>query len=482
MGDSVAGRAGSVGLALALVALLIFNVAHNVIDIRYAKGQKLAREMFVKWNSFSRIGLAPERGSGIPMIFIDADASTGIANFDYANLSPRDRHDLLEQGPGLPYVLRPWRPYPHHRAGRRLGRGARAGLRQQGRDRGGDQPHHRPDGHAGALPPVEPRPLTAAPKSASSWRTAAVTCGGAARSSRSCRPPWWIPGPPPPPAPSPLSENNLYTTDAFRDYLTHLTPDGIAAFTRWGFDPPRESLRLISLAMEALRELGEPEPWRHVMVGREGSVEGWGARDTVVISRKPFTAADLARARAAFPPAAMQVVYLPAEDTPRNEFRALLRSAHPREYQAGYQFDITPVNDNRPFFFYTVQPRDIWKFVASASHDSADYKINRAVPLLFGLMGISLLATLIILALPPFVLRTRLPRERGVLSFLLYFPVHRRRLHPHRGGPDSEIRALPRAPHLRAHRRHLLHAGGQRAGQPLQPATSWAVRTRSAGS
>src|SRR6185369_8816870 len=52
-----------------------------------------------------------------------------------------------------------------------------------------------------------------------------------------------------------LSENNLYTTDAFRDYLSHLTDDGLVAITRWGLDPPRESLRLISLAMEALRQL-----------------------------------------------------------------------------------------------------------------------------------------------------------------------------------------------------------------------------------
>ena len=53
-----------------------------------------------------------------------------------------------------------------------------------------------------------------------------------------------------------LSENNLYTTDAFADYLTHLTDDGVLAFTRWGFDPPRESLRLISLAIEALERAG----------------------------------------------------------------------------------------------------------------------------------------------------------------------------------------------------------------------------------
>ena len=49
-----------------------------------------------------------------------------------------------------------------------------------------------------------------------------------------------------------LSENNLYTSDAFRDYLLHLTDDGMLAITRWGFDPPRESLRLISLAIDAL--------------------------------------------------------------------------------------------------------------------------------------------------------------------------------------------------------------------------------------
>jgi len=43
------------------------------------------------------------------------------------------------------------------------------------------------------------------------------------------------------------------------------------------------------------------------------------------------------------------------------------------------------------------------------------------VPLLFELLGVSLLATLIILALPLMVLGTRLPREKPVLGFLLYF-------------------------------------------------------------
>ncbi len=52
-----------------------------------------------------------------------------------------------------------------------------------------------------------------------------------------------------------LSENNLYTTEAFTEYLRHLTPDGVMSFTRWGFVPPRESLRVVSLAIAALHNI-----------------------------------------------------------------------------------------------------------------------------------------------------------------------------------------------------------------------------------
>src|SRR5205085_2403530 len=107
LAGSIAGRIASVGTALVLVLFIFYNGRYGVLDVKYAKGQKLLKETFVKWNSYSRIAIAPEKGSGAPMIFIDADASTGIANFDYEHLSDRDLHDLLYQGPGLPYVLRP---------------------------------------------------------------------------------------------------------------------------------------------------------------------------------------------------------------------------------------------------------------------------------------------------------------------------------------------------------------------------------------
>jgi predicted membrane-bound spermidine synthase len=419
MAGSVKGRAGSVALALALVAFLTYNQHHPVIDISHAKGQTLAHEWFIKWNNFSRVAIVHNADEGRDTIFIDADASTAIADFDFDHLTPRDRRDLLEQGPSLPYAVRPGAktliigPGGGWDVARALASGshditgveinpiiATTIMRQRfpGLSRG---LYLRPDVHIfvedgrSFVRRTTDKYQVLQATLVDTW---AATAAGAFA----------------------LSENNLYTTDAFRDYLSHLTGDGMVAMTRWGLDPPRESLRLVSLAMEALSQLGEADAWRHFIIGREGSTAGWGARDTVLISRKPFSEADVGRASAVLSAGGIEALYLPGRDV-RNQFYALLHSANPDEYERNYTFDITPVSDNRPFFFYSVQPRDLWTFVRTASHDTADYKVNKAVPLLFGLMGVSLLATLLILVLPPLVLGTRLPRQRGVRGFLLYF-------------------------------------------------------------
>jgi hypothetical protein len=421
MSGAVKERAASVALALALFGLLVFNGQFRLIGVVYAKGQKLEHESYVKWNSFSRIALAPEKSSGAPMIFIDADASTGIANFDYAHLSEHEQRDLLYQGPGLPYVIRPGAktliigPGGGWDVARALASGshditgveinpiiATTIMRQKFPQLSGylylrpDVHIHVEDGRAFVRRSTEKYQVLQATL-VDTW---ASTAAGAFA----------------------FSENNLYTTEAFSDYLTHLTDDGILAFTRWGFDPPRESLRLVSLAIVALRNLGEADPAQHILVGREFSsaLAGWGARDTVLISRRPFQAEDLNRARHALAQGQMTAVYLPDERIP-NQFTELLHSSDPAEYQRRYPFDISAVTDNRPFFFYTVQPSDLWNFITRASTNSADYKINSAVPLLFELLAISVLATVIVLALPPLVLATRLPRQKPVLAFLLYF-------------------------------------------------------------
>jgi SAM-dependent methyltransferase len=421
MAGSVPGRVASVGLALAIVVLIFLNARHSIVDVHYAKGQAIQREQFVKWNSFSRVAIVPEKNSNVLLIRIDADASTGIAPYDFDRLSEQDRAGLLRDGPGLPYVVRPGAKALVIGCGggwdiaRALASGSRdvTGVEINPiiadtimRKRFPQLSHRlyfRPEVHVFV---DEGRSFVR--RSTDQYQviqatlvdTWASTAAGAFA----------------------LSENNLYTTEAFRDYLVHLSDDGFLAFTRWGFDPPRESLRLISLAIEALRDLGESDPWRHIIVARENvdQLAKWGATDTVLISRKPFAPADVERARAALANSRMQALYLPGQDS-RNAFSALLHSPDARRFERDYPFDITPVTDNRPFFFYSVQPRDILAFLRLTPDVTADYKINKAVPLLFELMAISIAATLVILALPPVLLRTRLPRQPGVARFLLYF-------------------------------------------------------------
>ena len=419
-GRAPSGRILAVCIALGLVGLVAYNAKFHVIDVRVSKGAALRNESFVKWNSFSRIAIAPERGdSRRSEIIIDGDASTGIFADQIEAMAPQDRANLLRQGPGLPYALRPGAktlvigPGGGWDVARSLASGSKSvtgveinpiiaqTIMQQrfpelshGLYLRPDVNIHIEDGRSF----IRRSPDRFQVIQATLVDTWASTAAGAFA----------------------LSENNLYTTEAFHEYLAHLTDDGILAFTRWGFDPPRESLRLVTLATEALGQLGEKEAWRHFLVARENTalLTGWGATDTVMISRKPYSDADVARAHELFADAHMELVYVPG--TTGNPFERFLRGDREAFFR-NYRYDVTPVGDDRPFFFYTVQPRDVWNFLDSANRASADFKTNRAVPMLFALVGVSLAGTLLILALPPLLLGSRLPTEPGVRGFLAYF-------------------------------------------------------------
>lgn len=417
---SVRGRAVGVALALALVLALIYNPRGRLLDVTEAKGKELRDEVLVRWNSFSRVAVTEDKDKNRTVV-IDGDATTGIVNLDLNKVPAWSERDLKRIGPALPYRLRP--------GAKTLIIGAGGGwdvaralvggstdvtgveinpiitgtiMRGQYADWSKRIYFHRSvrivveDGRSF----VRRTPETYEVLQATLVDTWASTAAGAFS----------------------LSENNLYTSDAFYDYLSRLTPTGFLAFSRWGFEPPRESLRLLSLAIDALSRLGETDPARHVIVVREDqkNLLGWGALDTVLISRKPFTAEDIARAHELIAECGFDAVYLPDQEgtTP---FHQLLRTRDREAFYAGYRYDVRPVNDDRPFFFYSVQPRDLWAFATQASTGVADTKVNLAVPTLFGVVGASVAATLITLLLPPIVLGARLPRERGVNVFLLYF-------------------------------------------------------------
>lgn len=109
-----------------------------------------------------------------------------------------------------------------------------------------------------------------------------------------------------------LTENNLYTVEAFEDYLDHLEDDGVVCFNRWFEEPPLESLRVVNLAREALRRRGAANPAAHVMVIRTDPAETLSpSLGSILVKRSPFTAAEVAVLRAFADDLGFVVAYAP---------------------------------------------------------------------------------------------------------------------------------------------------------------------------
>src|SRR4029078_4065192 len=90
-----------------------------------------------------------------------------------------------------------------------------------------------------------------------------------------------------------LSENRLYTVEAFREYLEHLKPDGMIDITRWEFQQPRQALRVVSVAIEALHEMGVANPAGNFIVVSEGQLDADGIPGVVLAKRSAFPAEEV---------------------------------------------------------------------------------------------------------------------------------------------------------------------------------------------
>ena len=94
-----------------------------------------------------------------------------------------------------------------------------------------------------------------------------------------------------------LTENALYTREAFEDYLSHLTDRGALTITRWHTGAHGETARLLLLAAAALQERGVPlaEVRQHIFYAHSKQ-NGVG---TIVVKRTAITPDELARLQAA---------------------------------------------------------------------------------------------------------------------------------------------------------------------------------------
>lgn len=412
------------GLILTGIVFVVIAANHSgqLIDVVYVKGQPERQNIeFLRWNAISRVDVYD---AGAKWASIDADASTVIMNLDPLRWSEAERRWLMSDPPSVVNVLRPRGEYAIIGPGggvdvlRPVGNGSPSvtGIEINPliatrimREKYADYSHHLyqipqvhihvSDGRSwvrGTGQRFDVLQMTLV----DTW---ASTAAGAFA----------------------LSENNLYTVEAFKEYFEHLRPEGMLAITRWEFARPREALRVVSVAMEALRQLGQKDRARHFIVIANGPLLEDGIPVTVLAKKTAFipeeeriVTAHLASVadeyKAGLVKNPLTALYTPSAPG-RNPFSALIASDDPYGFSRGYDFNVEPVTDNAPFFFFTVKPSDI---LNRGLQKGIDWKVNVGVAVLGMVLLISALAVMAFLVLPLFLGRARAGQSRPLFYFI----------------------------------------------------------------
>jgi len=402
-------------LASVLLGLIAANHSGRLLDVVYAKGAFRDPTMveFSRWNAISRVEV--DRQDNAKVIVIDADANTFIMNSDPKNWQNTSwQRNLMSAPPALVNVLRPHGEYAIIGPGggvdvlRAVANGSPdvTGIEINPiiantimRDRYADYSYHlyqRPEVH---IHVTDGRSFVRNAKQSfdvvqmtlvDTW---ASTAAGAFA----------------------LSENSLYTVEAFQEYFAHLKPDGMIAITRWEFQQPREALRVVSVAMEALHRLGVENPAKNFIVVSEGDLDEDGLPVVVLAKKSAFSQQEenaIEQHLNRYPN--LVALYRPS-DAGDNPFSSLIASNNPSAFARQYAYNVAPVNDNAPFFFFTLKLGQILR--PQSLQQGIDWKVNLGVAVLGMVLIISVIAVVAFLVIPLAARQRR--RERWVR--LLYF-------------------------------------------------------------
>lgn len=188
-----------------------------------------------------------------------------------------------------------------------------------------------------------------------------------------------------------LSENTLYTLEAWATFLNRLSPRGIMAFARYykvGF--PDEMYRLTSLGVSALKRIGIYNPREHLLAYTSHIEPGdaW-VSGCLLVSKEPFSAKDIKTVEELFKTKNFQT-HLSPHYASDNNFEMIASGKDLERFFEQFPSDITAPTDDRPFFFHRLRISD---FILSLFRREAIQHTD------VNWMGVAVLVALLIIVL-----------------------------------------------------------------------------------
>jgi SAM-dependent methyltransferase len=146
-----------------------------------------------------------------------------------------------------------------------------------------------------------------------------------------------------------LSENGLYTVEAWNVFYSRLKDDGIFTVSRW-YNPNNsgEAGRLLSVTVASLLQNGADDPSKHIALITSGQVS------TLLLSKQPFTPQDVDTLKRVCGEMQFNLLTAPGIDAEDPMLRTIVNSKSAHELDNSIKNAVVnyePATDESPYFF-----------------------------------------------------------------------------------------------------------------------------------
>lgn len=156
-----------------------------------------------------------------------------------------------------------------------------------------------------------------------------------------------------------MNENYFLTVEAFSDYYSHLSANGILSITRWLNFPPKDSLKIVSLGKEALKNNSVKKPQENILVIRTLTTS------TFLMKKIPFNAEEIRTIKEFCKENNFDTIYSPGiREEETNQFNKFQEpyyyqfttqilsqeAQESKQFHEKYLFNVEAASDDKPFF------------------------------------------------------------------------------------------------------------------------------------
>lgn len=227
-----------------------------------------------------------------------------------------------------------------------------------------------------------------------------------------------------------LTENSLYTRDAWNIFLNHLTDRGVLTFSRWYVrNNPGETYRLTALASASLIDSGIANPRDHIMLVRlmgvpisgdgrfGGELDNNVGVSTILVSKEPFTAQEVATIEEVCERLEFDMILSP--NTAMDEtLETIAEGQELVQLIATYPQNIAPPTDDSPFFFQMLRVRDMFN---PDTFITGHMGFNAQAVAMLGILLLIVTALTLLCIFVPLILTTKQAPLKGNLTLFLFF-------------------------------------------------------------